>query len=195
MPTILTHPAVPLALAIGLGNDVIPRRLLVASIVASILPDLDVVSFRVGIAYADTFGHRGFSHSILFALLLASFAIMLSSWFSASRKSSLGFVFVALMSHGVLDMFTSGGLGVAPMAPMSDQRFFMPWQVIQVSPLSLNGIMSDRGMEVIWSELQWVWLPSALLSMSLLYWRLKWRSARLPATEQIGASRNPIQKN
>ncbi|HEU0187897.1 MAG TPA: metal-dependent hydrolase [Gallionellaceae bacterium] len=179
MPTILTHAAVPLAIGLGLGSSAIPGRLLIAGVIASIVPDIDVVSFRLGIAYADTFGHRGFSHSILFALLLAAFAISLSSRFGVSRKTSFGFVFVATMSHGVLDMFTNGGLGVALLAPLSDQRYFMPWQVIQVSPLSLHRIMSGRGMEVIWSELQWVWLPSALLSMSLLYWRLKRRPARV----------------
>lgn len=172
MPTILTHPAVPLALAIGLGSNSIPRRLLIAGVIASILPDLDVLSFRMGIAYEHMLGHRGFSHSLSFALLLALLAVPLSGWLKVSRKISFGFVFVATMSHGVLDMFTNGGLGVALLAPMSDQRFFMPWQVIQVSPLSISRVLSGRGLEVIWSEMLWVWLPGALLSMSLLYWRL-----------------------
>jgi membrane-bound metal-dependent hydrolase YbcI (DUF457 family) len=38
MPTIVTHPAVPLALGLGLGTQVVSPRLLAASAVASILP-------------------------------------------------------------------------------------------------------------------------------------------------------------
>ena len=34
------------------------------------LPDADVIGFRFGISYADAFGHRGFSHSLAFALLM-----------------------------------------------------------------------------------------------------------------------------
>jgi hypothetical protein len=50
MPTIVTHPAVPLALGLGLGTQVVSPRLLAASAVASILPDADVAAFWFGIA-------------------------------------------------------------------------------------------------------------------------------------------------
>jgi inner membrane protein len=35
------------------------------------LPDLDVVTFKLGIPYASPWGHRGISHSLLLALLAA----------------------------------------------------------------------------------------------------------------------------
>jgi inner membrane protein len=69
MPTLITHPAVPLAAAL-LGGRKISGRLLVAGIIGSILPDADVIGFRLGIPYGHLLGHRGFSHSIAFALLL-----------------------------------------------------------------------------------------------------------------------------
>ena len=59
MPTILTHTAVPLALGLGLGKEIVPRRVLWAGVALSILPDLDVLAFRFGIPYAAPFGHRG----------------------------------------------------------------------------------------------------------------------------------------
>src|SRR5215468_1372822 len=68
MPTIFSHPAVPLALGLGLGKKFIPTRLLLAGVVGSILPDFDVIAFRFGIPYEDQFGHRGFSHSFFFAI-------------------------------------------------------------------------------------------------------------------------------
>ncbi|HMS10742.1 MAG TPA: metal-dependent hydrolase, partial [Pyrinomonadaceae bacterium] len=71
MPTIFTHPAVPLALGFGLGKKVIAPRLLAAGVAASIIPDLDVIAFRLNIAYSSEWGHRGFSHALAFAAVLA----------------------------------------------------------------------------------------------------------------------------
>jgi len=41
MPTILTHTAVPLAIGLALGPRVVSRSLLVAGVLASMLPDLE----------------------------------------------------------------------------------------------------------------------------------------------------------
>jgi hypothetical protein len=56
MPTIMTHAAVPLALAVGLGTRAVPPRLLAAGVVVAILPDADVVGFRLGVSYEDALG-------------------------------------------------------------------------------------------------------------------------------------------
>ena len=75
--TIFSHPAVPLAVGCALGTRVIPRRLLEFGVLASILPDIDVAAFRFGIPYENMFGHRGFTHSILFAVLVGiAFAVL-----------------------------------------------------------------------------------------------------------------------
>jgi membrane-bound metal-dependent hydrolase YbcI (DUF457 family) len=37
---------------------------------ASILPDIDVLGFQLGIPYGDPLGHRGASHSLLAAALI-----------------------------------------------------------------------------------------------------------------------------
>ena len=71
MPTFLSHPAVPLAIGLDLGSKVIPSRLLMVGIALSVLPDLDVLAFRFGVSYASDIGHRGFSHSLIFAALAA----------------------------------------------------------------------------------------------------------------------------
>ena len=46
------------------------RLLLLLAIGSAILPDIDVIAFKFGIDYMHPFGHRGFTHSILFAILL-----------------------------------------------------------------------------------------------------------------------------
>lgn len=159
MPTVLTHPAVPLAMAWGLGKDVIPKRLLIAGVIASVIPDLDVLAFRLGIPYAAEFGHRGFSHSLMFAFMAAIIGTGLTRYLRSTPTRTFWFLFVAVASHGVLDAFTSGGLGVAFLWPFSAQRFFAPVHPIKVSPIGLTHFLSSHGLAVLRSELLWVWLP------------------------------------
>lgn len=159
MPTIITHPAVPLALGLAFGREVISERLLLTGVVVSVLPDLDAVAFRVGVPYAAEFGHRGFSHSILFASVVALLGACLFRQLHTSFRRALPFLFAAAMSHSVLDAFTNGGLGVAFLWPWSDKRFFAQYQVIEAAPLSLKRFFSPTGLGVLWSEMLWVWCP------------------------------------
>lgn len=161
MPSILSHPAVPLALGLALGSRVIPPRLLLAGVVAAILPDLDVLAFRLGLPYTHDFGHRGASHSLAFAALLGGLAMMCAGALRAAPRIAGLFVAAAAASHGLLDMLTNGGLGVAWAWPLSSERSFFPLQVIEASPLSLRRFFSPAGAAVLASELLWVWLPSA----------------------------------
>lgn len=168
MPTILSHPVVPLALAIGLGSKIIPTRLAVLGVLTSILPDLDVVAFRLGIAYSNDFGHRGFTHSLFFAMLVGLLAMPFTKTLQSTRKTVFVFIALCTASHGMLDMLTNGGLGVAFFWPFSSERHFFPFQVVQVSPLSLSRIMGPAGLLLFKSELTWLWLPAAVAA--LLTW-------------------------
>ena len=163
MPTILTHPAVPLAIGLGLGSNIIPRRLLVTGMIASIVPDFDVIGFQFGVPYGSEFGHRGFTHSLVFAAGLALLGCFVARWLRASVVATFLFLFAAAASHGVLDSFTNGGYGIAFLWPFSAERFFAPFQVIEVSPIGVSRFLSARGIAVFASELLWVWLPAVLL--------------------------------
>lgn len=167
MPTVFSHAAIPLALAAGLGRQAVGPRLLAAGVLASVLPDLDVLAFRLGIAYSHALGHRGFSHSLAFAALLALLAAMAAPWLRSRRGVAALFVGTAAASHALLDMLTDGGLGVALWWPWSDQRWFAPWRVIEVSPIGLRRLLGPRGLEVLLSELQWIWLPALGLAAGL----------------------------
>jgi inner membrane protein len=166
MPTVITHCAVPLAMSLGLGARRIPPRLLAAGMLLCMLPDLDVLAFRYGIAYADPFGHRGFTHSLSFALVsvlaVAGFARPMGSTYTRAFV----FLFIAMGSHGLLDSFTNGGLGIALLWPFSEARFFAPWRPIAVSPIGVRHVLTDYGMAVMWSELRWVWLPLSGLALA-----------------------------
>lgn len=175
VPTLLTHPAVPLALACALADAPVSRRLLLAGIAASILPDLDTLAFRFGIAYGAQLGHRGFSHSLLFALLVALLGMLAANWLKASRQRCFAFLFLACASHGILDAFTNGGLGVALLWPYSEHRYFAPFRPIEVSPFGLQRFLA-RAPTLLASEIRWVWLPLTGLAVLTLAGRWRFRA-------------------
>lgn len=158
MPSILTHAAVPLALYYAADRGRIAPRLLAAGVAAAILPDLDVAAFALGIEYANDFGHRGASHSLLFAAMLALLGALAHRPLRSRPMQAAAWIFVCAASHPLLDALTSGGLGVALLWPWNDQRFFAPWRPILVSPFA-NGFFGARGLATLLSELRWVWAP------------------------------------
>lgn len=144
----------------------ISKRVWVAGIVCSVIPDIDVIGFRFGVHYSDFWGHRGFTHSLLFAALLATLASLWSFRRAMSNVSLLWiwcYLFVAAASHGILDSMTDGGLGVAFFSPFNNARYFLPWRPIRVSPIGVGRFFTERGLAVIQSELLWIWLPTGLL--------------------------------
>ena len=121
MPTAMTHAAVGAGFGQFLPRDFPVGRLSLYLALVSALPDLDVLAFRFGIPYAAPFGHRGFTHSLLFALILATATAL--ALFASRRDAGhaclgLGFItFFAVASHGFLDAATDAGLGVGFFIP------------------------------------------------------------------------------
>lgn len=64
MPTLLSHPAVPLAIGLGLGSRIVPPRLLLVGVAACLVPDFDVFAFRFDLGYSNPLRHRGVTHSL-----------------------------------------------------------------------------------------------------------------------------------
>ena len=173
MASVISHPAVPLAIAAALGTARVPPALTVAACVASVLPNVDSVGFALGVPYGHPLGHRGFTHSFVFALLAALACVPFSSRLGASRLAVFAVVFASAASHGVLDAMTTGGLGVAFFSPFSNERHFLPWRPILVSPIGVGSFLSERGFRVLRSELVWIWTPCAVLAALGLLFR-KW---------------------
>jgi inner membrane protein len=167
MPTAVSHAAVAVAAGIAFAPRDVPTYFWLLSIVCSTIPDADVIAFSFGIPYGHFFGHRGFFHSPFFALLLSVFLVGLffREIETFSRQWFFYFIFFFLLSasHGVLDAFTNGGLGIALLSPFNNTRYFFPWTPIMVSPIGIQGFLSTWGLSVIKSEFLWIWLPSFLL--------------------------------
>ena len=181
MPTVITHGIVGAA---GFtANMPVKNKIAFAilSVAAPVIPDLDVISFALGVKYGDFFGHRGFSHSILFAAIIALiFSVIAIKLLKMKEKSNLKafFYFFALaISHGVLDALTSGGLGVAFFSPFDNTRYFFPVTPIKVAPISVIRFFSLNGLQVMLSEILWVWLPLFVLT-GLYLWYKKYFKAK-----------------
>ncbi len=162
MATILSHPAVPVAIAFALGGKIIPRPLLIAGIISSILPDADCIGFAFRIPYESQFGHRGATHSIVFALLVAAVWAWQQKDMHAKQLVVFAYTFIACISHPLIDAMTDGGLGVAFFWPFSAERYFFPYNPIPVSPIGAR-FLSGRGLEVFTTELGMLWLPAFVI--------------------------------
>ena len=169
MATIITHPIIPVVAAYLISKDKIPPRLLFVSCIASIIPDLDVIGLGFGIPYGDQYGHRGFSHSIFFAGVTALIAMMFGGYFKTSKNIIFSMIFIGAVSHGLLDAMTDGGRGVAFFWPFSAERYFLPIQPIEVSPIGIRSFLTPRGATVLWSELWLIWLPA----LAIIFWRIR----------------------
>lgn len=124
---------------------------------SSMLPDADVIGFYNGIEYSSPLGHRGFTHSILFAII---WAILLAVIFGKTRKFIFfSVIFLATISHGILDAMTTGGEGVGFFIPLDNTRYFFELRPIKISPIGIRRFFSAWGMQVILSELVWIGIP------------------------------------
>ena len=169
MPSIFTHAFTGIAAGKMFSTNKLPVRFWVLSIILPILPDLDVLAFKFGLPYGHFLGHRGFFHSLTFALILALIATAIFFYkdrlFSKKWLLLAGYFFILAASHGILDTFTSGGKGIALLAPFDNSRYFAPWTPIQVSPLSPTAFFSSWGLRVMLSEFVWVWLPLGIITV------------------------------
>jgi inner membrane protein len=176
--SVFSHAVAALGMGACFYHPGTPRRVWIMGTVCSVIPDLDVLGFRYGIHYGDFWGHRGFTHSLFFAALLAS-AVMLAAFRHESpgldRLRIWMYLFLATASHGLLDAMTDGGLGVAFFAPFDNHRYFLPFRPIHVSPIGAGRFFTHRGIDVLQSELLWIWLPAALLALSV--WLMRRRAA------------------
>src|SRR5262249_61635881 len=112
MASAFSHAIVALTMGKACQNRQIDWRALLLGVACSILPDVDVIGFRYGIQYGDVWGHRGLTHSLLFAVLLS--AVLAVAWYRKRPKAAMagvgGYLFLCTASHGGLYSVVSGGV-------------------------------------------------------------------------------------
>jgi inner membrane protein len=163
MASVFGHTLVGYTLS-NLINSKRNKLLLILAMVSTVIPDVDVIAFSFGIPYLHPFGHRGFTHSILFAVLWA-FLLM---WFFGKKDKGIWFAVISLstISHGLLDAMTSGGRGIGFFIPFNNGRSFFPFREIKVSPIGISKFFSEWGLQVILSEIKYILIPCLIVLLT-----------------------------
>ncbi len=166
MPTAFTHALVGAAIP-EIAPHSFPRwRLAVCCALLAAAPDLDVVAFKLGIPYAHPLGHRGLTHSLLFAMLmgpLVAFVVVPRAQRAGRAFLRAALIFtLALASHGLLDALTDAGRGIGILVPLDNARYFFPFRPLETSPVNPARFFSLQAFSILRSEILWVWVPTAL---------------------------------
>jgi|DewCreStandDraft_4_1066084.scaffolds.fasta_scaffold124668_2 inner membrane protein len=170
MPTVLTHAAVGVGLAVTTGQADSPLCLGL-SIALATAPDLDTLGLPLGVPYESFFGHRGFCHSLCCALLVAlPVSLAFSGPLAVPWWLLWAYFFAVMASHGLLDGFNDGAEGIAYFSPFNNTRYLFPWRPIPAAYIDRQFIGPEM-FQVLRSEILWIWLPLAVVVGCGLVWR------------------------
>ena len=129
------------------------RALLLLCLLLPMLPDADA-AMHVWVKYGHDLGHRGITHSLLFALIFAlGLAWLLQRLGRAERshqalgRMTLAF-FLLLASHSLTDAMTTGGKAPSLLWPVKSEGVWMPKRFIPVSPMGQSLLRTQ------WTEKQ-----------------------------------------
>lgn len=185
------HFAPAIALAVAIGPRTVGWRLTLAGAVFAVLPDADFALVTLGIdRYGGPYGHRGFTHSIGFALALGAFGAL---WAGPGRGRQLGaaaFLALCTLSHPWLDGLLDRGICNAWLWPLDDARICLDWR-----PVPMRGVPLF-GMERLRRELIWIGIPLVVSSLAAVWLRWGWRRLRtavptMPARTAGGRAQVP----
>jgi inner membrane protein len=178
MATDYTHAVVGLGFARLYATKPMPWAYWGLSVVLPVLPDIDVFSSG---AHGAWLAHRGFTHSLAFALFVGVIAASATfRWFRASWWSLAILFFLMIASHGLLDALTSGGENVPFFWPLAGR--YGNWGLLPVSDIAFD-LPDPRHSRAIRAELLWLWLPTGLLVGTVMAYR---RLRRRVLNEEAG---------
>jgi inner membrane protein len=102
------------------------------------LPDADIFAVALGAPDAGACGHRGASHSFMFALFIGALGAMAARRYGWPVMRTAVAATLAVASHGLLDACGEGGRGIPLLWPLSEARFMSPWRVLPDAPRGLK---------------------------------------------------------
>lgn len=164
MPSIFAHTVAGAALATAAFSPrPAPRRVWIAAAILAAVPDVDAIGRPFGnLAIEAPFGgHRGFTHSVMFALVFGAITtwgfFRAPEWSGLHRRLFLALA-LAIASHDVLDALSTIGNGVAFWAPFSWTHYEFVWQPLGEIGPGPRG--QERAFDIVANEVIWVGLPS-----------------------------------
>jgi inner membrane protein len=130
----------------------------------ALFPDADVLGLSFGLTDHGPYGHRGYSHSLLFAVAVAAVAFAVARRWGTRPWFTAVLAFLAVTSHGILDAMTYRTRGIPFFWPFEETRVTFPWRPIPPAPTGVR-FFSQRGLEVVAVELVY-FMPLVLAAIS-----------------------------
>jgi membrane-bound metal-dependent hydrolase YbcI (DUF457 family) len=197
MPTPVGHSIIGLGVALACSPDrrlkdlLADRGTLLMAVVLANLADADLLVGLLVFGKAASY-HGYFTHSVIFAVLVAGLATLLP-WPAVAAWRRFVFALALLLSHPLADMLQSPwgagffrGLGVRVFAPWSQERWSLPVSLLLgVEFQTWRQALSVRSVVVVLLEIL-VLLPLLLLVDAL-------RGARAPAAGSAPAAYAPAR--
>jgi inner membrane protein len=163
-----------------------PRRAKLALLITfgllAMLPDADVLMVSLGVAEESVAGHRGASHSLVIALLVAIAGGLLARRYGWNGLRTGFALLLAIGSHGLLDAIGQGGRAIPLLWPLSAHRFMAPWRCLPDAPRGLRFISRHGLLDAVLEFLYF--LPVTLFA---LWPRLAARVPRLAVVNGVTA--------
>lgn len=165
MPLPVAHALVGATLAVAVLPREMPRRVRAIALAAAlaVAPDLDFSA--PWLLNLEHDWHRGFTHSVFFALLVTG---VMHAYYKAARWRETLSAGLALLSHGLLDAATTavGYGGVKLLWPFSSRRMALGWFPIDGYVIGTDtlGDMALRMLFELGQEVM-IFLPFLLLAL------------------------------
>lgn len=167
MPSFLGHAVAGVALGAAFADENTPRRAVALGTFCALAPDLDGFTLFLSLHPGNFLAHRGVSHSLLAAVLLAA-VVLLLGFRREQRSLRVGvYLLLASISHGLLDACTSGRIGVAFFYPFSASRWGCYWQPFLDAPLPFWPGLRLPFLGALLGEALWIGLPGLLLVVTV----------------------------
>jgi inner membrane protein len=176
MCTVYTHSVAGLGLAYLCARRPMRWPYWVLAALLPMVPDLDAFSLAPS---NSLWGHRGFTHSLVFALWLGALAASLTfRYLRASFGWLTAVFFVVTASHGLLDALTRNGEAIPFFWPSAAR--YGSWGPMPLPDIALE-LPDPRNSRALQSEMLWVWLPTAVavgVVMAYRLWKRRGASGR-----------------
>jgi inner membrane protein len=146
LPLPVAHGLLGATIVAALHPNPTQRRYPLALLVGALFANAADGDFLLVFAFHNKSWHRGFTHSIAFALI----SCLLTSLLLGKREIRVALVYgLAVVSHGALDFITSRvGGGVALLWPFSTERMKLGWWGLSETPSNLTAFEIIRALGV-----------------------------------------------
>jgi len=179
MPTPLAHAFLVWPLVEAASRGRAKPSFVIFAALSAVLPDIDLLAYVFNVNESEFFGHRGFTHSVVFAFLAAA-AI---AFFYARKKSGWLKAFLvflaASLSHSFFDALSDTAVGVAFFLPFFEVRLLFSWRPIAGSLKTLHdaGLFEIITAPLVLFETFRLILPAAAIALSFRFFAL-WKTKR-----------------